>query len=421
MKQKKNIIVLASMVAIFLIMNQLFFASDASRSETGIEEQGILTELEEVQKKPMVQALAYLGTLESETNAMLSSKISGMITSIYVSEGDIVHEGDVLLEIDSEQIEAKRDTISQKRETLLDSISYLESEIKGYYSSHPMVAKVESARLSLAFQQSEVEKYRRLYAADAVSLSQLEQKELQLQSIKWQVEELEQTLLWQYDNLVQERDVAMGQLGEVDASLEELALSISDARLTAPFAGQVTQMVASLGELASPGKLLVGLDSLQQLSVVTQVGESDLQKIQPGMSAEMVLGGSDVVIVGTVSYKSESVSPKTRIGEVRIEAPIPPDLMMLGSSVRITILLDDSTDEIMIPKAAVKWLDNRQVVYVYDDGGRVQEKEIVIGESVKNEYQVVEGLVVGDMIAIRNIQSLRDGARIYVFDGEETK
>jgi multidrug resistance efflux pump len=374
-----------------------------------------------VEKVEMIQDLTYLGTLESDTKAMLSPKVTGNITSINVSEGDIVSEGDVLIQIDSEQLEAKLQTVEQKRNLLYETISYLDSEIGGFHSTNPLVSKLQSARLSLDFQELEVEKLRTLYDAGAVSKSQLDQGEHQLQSMRLQVQELEHTMNSNYNKLQQERDLAQAQLGELEASIDEMELSLRDTSIKAPFDGQITQIMVSVGELASPGRALASLDNVHQLRIVTQVGESDLQKIRKGMDVEVTLSGYDDPIEGQVSYKSGSVNPKTRIGEVRVDLELPEEQIVIGSSARIRILLDSSKNEIMIPSSAVKTLETGMVVYVYNDKGRVYERKVTIGNSIDGQYQVIEGLAEGDVIAVRNIQSLSDGTLVYTLEEEVTQ
>jgi multidrug resistance efflux pump len=386
-----------------------------------MEEKGIVTQLHTVEKVEMIQDLTYLGTLESDTKAMLSPKVTGNITSINVSEGDIVSEGDVLIQIDSEQLEAKLQTVEQKRNLLYDTISYLDSEIGDFHSTNPLVSKLQSARLSLDFQESEVGKLRTLYDAGAVSKSQLDQGEHQLQSMRLQVQELEHTMNSNYNKLQQERDVAAAQLGELEASIDEMELSLRDTSIKAPFDGQITQIMVSVGELASPGRALASLDNVHQLRIVTQVGESDLQKIRKGMDVEVTLSGYDDPIEGQVSYKSGSVNPKTRIGEVRVDLELPEEQIVIGSSARIRILLDSSKNEIMIPSSAVKTLETGMVVYVYNDKGRVYERKVTIGNSIDGQYQVIEGLAEGDVIAVRNIQSLSDGTLVYTLEEEVTQ
>ncbi|WP_409228778.1 efflux RND transporter periplasmic adaptor subunit [Gudongella sp. SC589] len=419
---KRKIISILIIVAGYLILrNSSLLPIEASNSNLRTEEQGIVTELLTVAKVQMVQDLTYLGTLESDTKAMLSPKVTGNVTDINVSEGDIVYEGEILLQIDSEQLEAKLKTVEQRRNLLYETLSYLDSELGGFYSTNPLGSKLQSARLSLDFQESEVDKLRTLYEAGAVSKSQLDQGEHQLQSLRLQVKELEQTMNSNYNKLQQERDVTAAQLGELEASIDEMALSLRDSSIKAPFDGQITQIIASVGELASPGRALVSLDNVHQLRVVTQVGETDLQRIRRGMEVEVTLSGHDDPIGGTISFKSGSVNPNTRIGEVRVDVELPAEEVVIGSSARIRILLDSSRNEIMIPSSSVKTLETGMVVYVYNGKGRVYERKITIGNSVGGQYQVIEGLAEGDVIAVRNIQSLSDGSLVYKLEEEITR
>jgi len=92
------------------------------------------------------------------------------------------------------------------------------------------------------------------------------------------------------------------------------------------------------------------------------------------------------------------------------------DEVLIGSSATIRIFLDTSRNEIMIPSSAVKTLETGRVVYVYNGNGRVYERKVNIGNSIGDQYQVIEGLAEGDIIAVRNIQSLSDGTLVYTLE-----
>ena len=414
--KKKLILILMIILGYAIYRNIGLLPIEAGKSDSEIVEQGIVTQLHSVSRVQMIQDLTYLGTLESETKAMLSPKVTGNIVSINVSEGDIVHQGEVLLQIDSEQLEAKIRTMEQKKNLIYETMSYLDSELEGFHSTNPLASKLQSARLSLDFQVSEVEKLRTLYEAGAISSSQLDQGEHQLKAMRLQVQELEQTMDSSFNKLQQERNVATAQLEELEASLDEMELSLRDSFIKAPFDGQITQVMVSVGELASPGRTLVSLDNVHQLRVVTQVAESDLQKIRKGMDVEVTLSGLGDPIEGHITYKSGSVNPKTRIGEVRVGVELSEDEVLIGSSATIRIFLDTSRNEIMIPSSAVKTLETGRVVYIYNGNGRVYERKVNIGNSIGDQYQVIEGLAEGDIIAVRNIQSLSDGTLVYTLE-----
>lgn len=419
MNKKKIIVAVIVIWGLLLISKNLnLFPSISNKSNADEPQQGIVTELYEVKKVPMQQDLSYLGSIESEVSSILSSKTIGNILSVNVSEGDIVHEGDILLEIDTGQLEAKLSTTEQKRALLADQLEYFEVQIADFYVSNPIVSKIGSAKLTYEYKNTEIGNLRILYEAGAISKSTLDQAEYQLENFNIQLKELEATADASYDKLVQERDMTIGQLEEVDSTLEEISLAIEEAAIKAPFDGQVAQMMVSVGELASIGRTLLTIDDIHRLQVVTPVGETDLGRIKTGMDAEIIFVGSDEIIKGVVSYKSPSINPKTRIGEIRIALDIPEGKTVVGSSAKIRVLLDSTRNEIMIPAASVKTLGNDKIVYVYNGKGMVYERKLTIGENIDGKYHVIEGLAEGDIIAVRNIQDLSDGVYIYTLEQE---
>ncbi|MFO7942071.1 MAG: efflux RND transporter periplasmic adaptor subunit [Bacillota bacterium] len=415
----------AWLVGIALLAILVMFGGDyifnpdaATRYEEA--EAGLVTELSTVRRQDFVQDLNYLGTVESDNSAVVSTKMAADVVEIHREEGDLVQRGDSILELDSQRLLVSQNTNVQKLENLQSQRTYLEGEIDTFYSSNPLMSKIASVDASITFQSEELDKLQSLLEVGAVSQTQVDRAAHQIDTLFLQKRELQATAQSTYRELVQGEETVSGQIEEVEAALEELELSLEETTVRAPFEGQVHQIMVSAGDFAATGKPLVRVDRLSGIRVTAQVVESDLARIEEGMRAEITPSGSETVYDGTVAYRSPTVNPKTRVGEVRISVDLPREGIIVGTSASISLILEEMEDQILIPVEAVQTFTDKHVVYVEEEPGTVNEREVTLGARSDGWYHVRDGLEEGERIAVVNVQTLGDGSPIYTMtDGEE--
>ncbi|HBH12229.1 MAG: hypothetical protein XD91_1345 [Clostridiales bacterium 38_11] len=414
---KTTIIIMIVAVIGYMAINNFVLTPETPEGALKDEEgRKLATELYTVVTKTLIEDLNYLGTVESETTAVVSSKATGNILEIYFAEGTLVNADEIIMVIDQEQLLAKKESVIKKQETLTSQLDFLEYEVNGFNVLSPLVAKIASIDENIDYQREELLKLEALFESGAVAKSKVDQAIHQINLLELQKTEVETSKRATYDQLVQEKTMVQKQLEEIDASLDEINLSIEETNVKAPFDGQIRQLFMSEGDLAAVGKPMLSIEKISDVKVTTNVGESDLSKIQIGVKAEVVLSGSEKIYIGEVVYKSSSVNPKTRIGDIEIKVDIPENKIVIGSSAKIRLILQQTEQQVVIPADAVKTLLDKEVVYVLDGDDRVHEREIILGTKSNGWFQVISGLTERETIAIKNIQSLQNGSEIYVID-----
>jgi HlyD family secretion protein len=416
MKKSKNKIAVAIVIIIVLsiALGRTVFLSLSEEQNIEKDSNGVYANLMKVEKDKLIEELNFIGTVRNDSSSTLSTKITGEINQILINEGDYVEKGDSLLILDKSQLEASMKTILQKENTLNTQISYLKEQISTFYSSNPLMDKIETVENNIEFQERELSKMEKLYEGDAISKTELDKAKHQLNTLKIQESELKSTADNNFEQLVHEKNMSEKQLEELKSSLDEIELSISNSQLTAPYDGIISQVMVEEGELAMPNKPALIISSTENQKIVINLSEADLKKVKKDTRVEFKIGTNDEIHLGQVTYVSSNLNPATRVGTVEVLINSN-KVYSSGSSAEVKFILSEIEDQILIPASSIKTLTDKNVVYIYKED-IVREREIELGRKTGNMYQVLSGLEVGDVIAENNLDSLYDGTSIYTFE-----
>ncbi|MBN2260331.1 MAG: efflux RND transporter periplasmic adaptor subunit [Clostridiales bacterium] len=417
-KGNKIVLGVATIIMIFGLSKTMANSFTDKGMNDAIYEQGVVTELLTLEKMTLIDDRMFIGTVESESTASISSKIASNVLRIHVSEGDMVKQGDVLITMDNSLYQAKKETVLMQKNTLVGQESYLNNKIHYFYDEDALVSKLNALMESLIFQKTNLENSKILYEAGAISKVALDQEELKYTMLQYQVDELNATIAAVYDQLINEKIAINNRMAEINAVLNELEVSLSETIIKAPFDGKISYMFVEEGDMSMTGKTLLKIDKIGTQKIIVYVGETDLMKLQENMVAEIYLTNDDEKYKGKVAFISTNIDPRTRMGFIEVSFDESPIDSVLGASASIKIILNSQDNQIIIPVDAVKQLSEKEVVYVNSMNGYVEERKIILGGKNNGYYQVLSGLEAGEEIAIKNLDQLYNDAKIYDIDLE---
>lgn len=238
------------------------------------------------------------GNLKSES-VDLNSKIAGTIQEILVAEGDQVQTGDILIVIDSANLEAKR---LQAEGALAAANATYKKALAGARSQD-----VVKARLALDLADKTYQRVLQLYEEGAVSENDYDQAYAQYLAA-------EQTYSLALEG-AQEEDVnaayalvlqAQGALAEVDSYL-------ADCNIKASMDGVVSSVNVSPGELVSTGMPLASISNRSDYWIEVNVEETRLSLVKMGGPVEVVFAAyPEESFSGTVIKVDERPSFATK-------------------------------------------------------------------------------------------------------------
>ncbi|MES2774539.1 MAG: efflux RND transporter periplasmic adaptor subunit [Bacteroidota bacterium] len=307
------------------------------------------------------------GKVDAENISYISPRgMGGQVRAIYVTEGQFVKKGQLLLKLDDAIVRQQIVAAKQGLETIKTQLSFAKN----------------------------------IYQRQKNLWDQSIGTEVQLISAKNNVESLENQLKGAEENV----KVVTEQLNTSNVYSDVSGIAdIVNIKLGETFTG----MSAS-----GPQIQIVNTSSLK---VVTNVPENYISRMHRGSSVEITIPDANKRINSTISLISQSIDPTLR-GFVA-EAKIPYDGALKPNQTAIVKILDyAAANAVVIPVNLVQSDETSKYVYVLDkqsNGKTVAKKKVVIiGEVYGEKVEIKTGLSAGEQIITEGFQNLYEGQTI---------
>jgi HlyD family secretion protein len=181
------------------------------------------------------------------------------------------------------------------------------------------------------------------------------------------------------------------------------------AKLTAPFAGTITEVEVKPGDQVSPASLAFRLDNLKRLLVDVQVSEVDINTIQVGQAVNLSF---DAILNKQYKGVVSQVAPVGTVLQGVVEFAVTVELTDANTDVKpgmtaaVNIIINQITDTLLVPNRAVRVVNGQRVVYILSND-QLQAVNVTLGASSDSQSQVTEGnLQVGDQIVLNPPQDI---------------
>jgi cobalt-zinc-cadmium efflux system membrane fusion protein len=180
--------------------------------------------------------------------------------------------------------------------------------------------------------------------------------------------------------------------------------------IAAPFAGDVVEKHATLGEVVNPSDQLFTVADLSRLWLELDIYERDLARIGRGQDVEVTTAAfPNRVFGGRIVYVGDIVDPSSRTVRARVELPNPDGALRPGMFATATITLSEGGAAVMVvPVAAIQEIEGRQVVFVPGDApGEFRVQPVQVGASSEAGVIILSGLEPGDSVVTNGAFLLR--------------
>ena len=293
------------------------------------------------------------------TVALVSSRVAGTVTNLYVEDNWTVKEGQLLLTLDPRDFEVKVDQAQAQLERARQSVDELYAGVQAARSGVSLVqSQLKQAKIDF-------DRAKSLKDQGVVSAEQYDQANTGLRVAvadealaEHQLAQAQAALGTQTDD---QSRYDRPLVKQAEAALEAARLDLGYTKLTAPFSGVVTHKTAHVGNRVQVGEPLLAIVPLGKLYVTANFKETQLTDVRVGQKAEIVAdiypgytfkGHVDSISMGTGAAFS-LLPPENATGnwvkvvqrvpvKVVIEGPIPEDKpLRLGLSVEVAIDLGD--------------------------------------------------------------------------------
>lgn len=326
-----------------------------------------------VVEEPVSQTTPVIGRFVARQQGVIAAATRGPIAEVLVEAGDRVKAGQVVARLVSERLKASRDL---RRAELREKEAAL---------------KAAEAQLKLAM--GEMDRLDKLRLSAAFSKARFADK---------------QNEVLKYESRVGE---AAASVAQAKANLRLAEIDLYNADIRAPYDAITAQRHVAAGNFVSVGDKVVTLINDRILEIEADVPSDRLSGLQTGRRVTVRLDdGSVYGAVIRAVIPAESAMTRTR--PVRlvplIEDKLPTMGLAVDQSVTVDIPISAARDVVTVHKDGVISRAGESHVFVVKDG-LVEKRMVTLGRAVGMRFEVLAGLVPGEIVAIKGNERLIPG------------
>ncbi|MBD2757619.1 efflux RND transporter periplasmic adaptor subunit [Spirosoma validum] len=346
-----------------------FLASCSAKSEKKQEASIPTLPVIQLTKQDATLDHDYASNLEAVQNVEVRARVAGYLDKISVDEGQPVHKGQLLFQLNPTEYQVE---VDRAQSSLESAVAQEES------------AEVEMGRVKL------------LVDKNVISPSELKLAKSKVETAK-------------------------AGINGAKSALAKARFHVSLTSIRAPFDGVINRIPFKRGSLIEEGALLTSISDLREMYAYFNVSEKEyLSFIKKRLDPEKATVREVELLLADDSpyaYKGKIETTETEFednsGTIAFRAtfPNPKRLLRHGATGKIR-LETDVDDALLVPQKAVFEVQDKNFVYVVDAANRVKARSFIPSSRVDQLYIVQSGLKPGDRIVYEGIQSLKDGMKI---------
>jgi HlyD family secretion protein len=394
-KTRKRVI--GSVVAVVVLGGAAYTMAGFNTATASFEPSRLST----VERSTMVRSVVATGKVEPISKVEIKSKANGIIERLHVEVGDVVDAGDVLAELDKEELNAR----------VREARANLQAAEAGLAGARAQLEKnkVEAEGPEVQFAERAAQRARDLFDQKLMPQSELDQaRSAYEQAVNRQRAAQSQLVV------SRAKVTEMGaQVAQARAALERADEDLRNTTIRAPIAGmvltrdvEVGSPVSSILNLGANATLVMTLGDIGEVFVRGKVDESDVGRVRIDQPARIsVETFKDRNFDGRVTLISPMGTEKDNVTtfEVRVSIDNPGNELKANMTANAEIVLEEHPDSLIVPEAALTYDADRQAhVDVFDPAEKTSRRRVPVKVGVSNgtRAQILDGLKEGDKVIL---------------------
>ncbi len=355
-----------------------------------------------VERGDIARSVVATGKIEPLAKVEVKSKASGIVKQIFVHYSDWVKKGQVLVELDKEDLQAR---VREARAALLAAQAAEEAANATYERN-----KVEAEGPDLPFLKSAQERAKKLQAQGLIAQAVLEEADKLYQlALNKQMTALRNVS-------VSRADVgrAKAQVAQAQATLDRAEEDLRNSTILSPMDGivlsrdvEVGDAVSSILILGSQATKILTLGDVSDVYVLGKVDEADIGKVYLNQPARIVVESfKDKKYAGKVTKISPLGVEKDNVTtfEVRVSIHNPSGELKANMSANAEIILEEKKNVLLVPEAAVVYDKQRSTfLEIPDPGTEKGRRQVAVKLGISNgvKTELVSGLNAGQKVSLQ--------------------
>jgi HlyD family secretion protein len=349
----------------------------------------------------MVRSVVATGKVEPITKVEIKSKANGLINVLHVDVDSVVNEGDVLVELDKEQLMAALRGAQANLEAARASLEGAEAQLKKNI--------VEAEGPDAEFARRAYQRAQSLFEQKLIAQSALDDAHSAVDVAENRKHAAQSQLAISQAKVSESR----AQVAQAKAAADHATEDVANATIRAPIRGTVLTRDVELGSpvssilnLGANATLVMTLGNIDKVFVRGKVDEADIGRVRLGQPARIhVETFKDKTFNGNVTQISPMGVEKDNVTnfEVRVSIDNPGRELRANMTANAEIVLEELANSLIIPEAAVTYDAQKQAfVDVAAPGTKTGRRKTPIKLGVGNgtKIQVLDGLKPGDKVVL---------------------
>ncbi len=341
------------------------------------------------EKRLFTRQIRIQGNIQPSNHALLSAKVSGTIESLNVEEGVRVKQGDVLFQIDKENLQNLLKEAEDAYRVLSIRHKTTESDVE--------IAKTNLEKAGLDYQRD-----KELFSINAVSANSYEQKEVSLKNNQQNLQKA--NISHEYSKVLVEQAATLVKIAQKN---------LNDSVAVAPYNGVITSRLKREGEFVGAGTPILKIESEDNLELTARLSAIYYSSINEKTQIEIFFKNK-MLCKTSLSYISPNVDPVTRTFEIKAKLPQETQVTS-GLLCDINIILAQR-DGIGVPQnSLIARTGGKNVVFTVDQNKQAKEIPVQPGFSTDGYVEILNPDVLsGYEVVVLGQYFLNDGNAVEI-------
>jgi RND family efflux transporter MFP subunit len=307
------------------------------------------------------------GKIEAVQNANLSTRMMGYVTNVYAKVGDKVSKGQLLISINSADINAQKAQVN---------------------------ASIAEATAAFNNAEKDYNRFKALFEANSAS-----QKEM--------------------DDITAHYQMAKARLEAANQMKNQVNAQLSYSNITAPFSGVITGKYINNGDMANPGMPLLSIENASKFQVVAMVPESEISKINSNSKAKVIIKSTNKIVNATVTEVSSSATNTG--GQYLVKVVLDDNNKEVLSGMFVNVQFESigsdtnkNSAQILIPQNALITQGQLKGIYTISSENTAILRWLRVGKTYGEKIEVLSGLKADENYIISAEGKLYNGAKVAI-------
>ena len=317
------------------------------------------------------------GRLYPQKTAKLHFEVSGVVQKRSVEPGMKVSAGDILISLEQ----------ADYQDQLVQAQSSLIIETQTQQRDRQLLALGEQ---NLSLQQKELRRSEKIAERNLIAHSKVDVMRQRVFDLQSEVARLQAAV-----------SMSQARIHQQQSRVDSAQRNFDRTHLQAPFDGVINAVQVEQGDYVNVNQMALSIIDVTHLDVQLDIRGELVQGLHMGHSVKVIHEGQ--TRIGEIVALQADPDINTNTHQVRVR--VSGESLYAGSLAQVSLPLAAQMSALVIPVSAVLNQYGSTYVYLLEEN-TVNLREIKIGQRVGNEYVVIEGLIEGEQIVMRDVVSL---------------